>query len=146
MPDKHANRAPWHLWVVGIIGTLWSAMGANDYLMTKFRVEAYMSRFTPEQLEFFYGFPAWVTFCWAIAVWGGVAGCLLLLFRKRVAYWVLLASFAGMLISMIRNYGFAGGAEIMGGAGPLIFSAVIFIISLGLVLYAQAMRKRGVLG
>ena len=51
---------PWHLWLIGIVGTLWNLMGAYDYLMTQTENEAYMSSFTPEQLEFFYGFPAWL--------------------------------------------------------------------------------------
>ena len=45
------TRAPWHLWAVGIVGLLWSAMGAFDYLMTQTENESYMARFTPEQLE-----------------------------------------------------------------------------------------------
>ena len=49
------SRAPWHLWVIGSIGLLWSAIGALDYVMTQTKNEAYMSAFTPEQLEFFYG-------------------------------------------------------------------------------------------
>ena len=60
MSDSQTNnpvKAPWHLWAIGIIGTLWSAMGAMDYVMSKLKVESYMAAFTPEQLEFFYGFP-----------------------------------------------------------------------------------------
>ena len=29
------GKAPWHLWVVGVVGFLWSAMGALDYVMTQ---------------------------------------------------------------------------------------------------------------
>ena len=75
-------KAPWHLWVVGIAGLLWSVMGVMDYVMTKMRNEEYMAAFTLEQLEFFYGFPIWVNAAWAIAVWGGVIGTILLLLRK----------------------------------------------------------------
>lgn len=28
-------RAPWHLWLIGIIAVLWHAGGAFDYLMTQ---------------------------------------------------------------------------------------------------------------
>jgi hypothetical protein len=27
------TRAPWHLWVIGGIALLWSAMGAMDYVV-----------------------------------------------------------------------------------------------------------------
>jgi hypothetical protein len=58
---------PKHLWVVGIFALLWSAMGAYDYLMTETQNEAYMSSFTPEQLDFFYGLPAWAVSAWTLA-------------------------------------------------------------------------------
>lgn len=148
MTDLYATgpqRRPWHLWVVGIIATLWSAMGAMDYLMTQTRNEAYMSQFTPEQLEFFYGFPAWLTAFWAIAVWGGVLGGVLLLLRRRLAFPAFLLSFLSMLVTTIHNYGFSNGLEIMGDGMSLMFSALIFVIALLLVLYARAMSRRQVL-
>jgi hypothetical protein len=135
---------PWHLWLIGILGFLWDAVGAFDYLMTETRNEAYMSQFTPEQLEFFYGFPAWLVAFWAVAVWGGLLGTLLLLLRKRVAAPVLLVSFVAMIVTAIHNFFLSNGLEVMGGAGAA-FSALIFIIALGLWLYARAMAARGVL-
>ncbi len=148
MSDQQTSsgqKAPWHLWVFGILALLWSGMGARDYLMTQTKNEAYMSKFTPEQLEFFYGFPAWLTAFWAVAVWGGVLGCILLLLRRRVAAGVLSASFLAMIVTVIQNYFFDNGLEVMGGASALIFSCVIFLISLGLVLYSCALRRRGIL-
>ena len=49
---QESPPTPKHLWVVGIIGTLWSAMGAFEFLMTQTKNEAYLAQFTPEQLEF----------------------------------------------------------------------------------------------
>jgi len=95
---------PWHLWLVGILGLLWNSMGAFDYLMTQTQNEAYMGQFTPEQLEFFYGFPTWVVASWALAVWGGVLGALLLLLKRRLAVSVLLASFLAMVVTSIDNF------------------------------------------
>ena len=148
MADSQSSnnvKAPWHLWVVGIVGFLWSAMGAMDYVMTKLRVESYMAAFTLEQLEFFYGFPVWVSAAWAIAVWGGVIGCLLLLLRKSAAVMVLLASFVAMAITALHNYGLSNGMEVVGDTFSLVFTAVIFLVGLSLYLYAKAMRARGVL-
>ena len=137
-------RTPRHLWIVGIVALLWSLIGAMDYLMTQTRNEAYMGQFTPEQLAFFYGFPTWLVATWAIAVWGGVGGAILLLMRKRLAVPVLLVSFLCMMATAIHNYGFSNGAEITGASG-VFFSAVIFVVALGLFLYAKAMAKKDVL-
>lgn len=140
-----APRTPWHLWVIGVLALLWNGMGAFDYLMTETQNESYMSRFTPEQLEFFYGFPTWVVALWAIAVWGGVLGALLLLFRSRFAAPTFLVALVAMVLVTIRNYVFAEGMEVTGSAGVLIFNAVIFLFSLLFWLYARAMSERGIL-
>jgi hypothetical protein len=146
MTETQVPKTPWHLWAVGVVGLLWSAMGAMDYVMTETRNETYLARFTPEQLDYFYGFPTWVIATWALAVWCGVAGAVLLLLRKRVAEPVFLISLIAMVLTTIYNYGMSNGLEVMGGAGSLMFTAVIFLVALGLWLYARAMRARGVIG
>ena len=148
MTELQATRTvptPWHLWVIGAIAVLWNAMGAFDYVMTETRNAAYMSAFTPEQLAFFYGFPAWVIAAWAIAVWGGILGALLLLLRRRLAVWVFLVSLVAMVVTTIHNYVLSDGLEIFADAGSQAFTAVIFVIALGLYIYSRAMHKRGVL-
>lgn len=136
---------PWHLWLVGVLALLWDAMGAFDYLMTQTQNEGYMGRFSPEQLEFFYGFPTWLVAFWALAVWGGVLGSILLLLRKRWAVGVFLVSFLCMVVTTVRNYVFANGLEVSGDPVSLVFTALIFFVALGLYFYARAMAKRGVL-
>jgi hypothetical protein len=131
--------------VVGTLGLLWSAIGAFDYVMTQTKNATYMSAFTPEQLAFSYGFPAWVVAAWAIAVWGGVLGSVLLLMRSRLAAWVFLASLVGLLLTTFRNYVLSNGLEIFGDAGSQVLTVVIFLASLALFLYARARGKRRVL-
>jgi len=140
-PREHR---PWHLWLVGVLGTLWNLVGAFDYISTQTRNQSYMSQFTPEQLEFFYGFPPWVVAFWALAVWGGVLGTVLLLFRKRLAVGVLLVSFLSMIVTFIHNFGFSNGFEVVGGVG-LAFSGLIFVFAFGFWFYARAMTRVGVL-
>ncbi len=140
-----ATKAPWHLWVVGVISLLWNLVGAFDFYMTQTRNAAYMQAFTPAQLDFFYGFPFWVVAAWGIATWGGALGSLLLLLRKGVAMPVFLVSFLGMVLTTIHNFGLSNGLKVMGGVGPLIFSTVIFVVGYLLFIYARALRRQGVL-
>ncbi len=144
-PEEKAHATPRHLWVVGVIAVLWNAFGAMDYVMTQTQNEGYMSSFTPEQLEFFYGFPPWVVAAWAIAVWGGVVGSVLLLVRKRFAVQAFLASLIGMVITTFQNYVLSNGLEVAGGLFYIVFTAVIFLAAVLLLLYARAMQERGVL-
>ncbi len=139
------EKTPLHLWIIGIVGLLWSSMGAMDYIMTQTKNESYMSGFTPEQLAFFYGFPTWVVFFWAIGVWGGVLGAVFLLLRRRVSVWIFLASFVAVIITTFRNYVLSNGMEVSGDVFSLFFTAVIIIIAAGLYMYSNAMKKKGVL-
>ena len=138
-------KAPWHLWVVGILGLVWNAGGAFDFVMTNTQNEQYMAAFTPEQLEFFYGFPMWITVTWAVAVWGGVFGCVALLLRKKWAVSIFAASLVAFLITAIHNFGFSKGLEVMGDPASLIFTGVIFLITVALFLYARSLSQKRIL-
>jgi len=137
-------KTPVHLWIVGILAVLWDAVGAFDYSATQFRYPPYMEKFTPEQLEYFYNFPAWADACWALGVWGAFLGSIALLLRKTWAVWLFGVSLVGLAGTTVFSFLLSDGAALMGeGAG--IFTAIIWAITLFLFFYAQAMAKRGVL-
>jgi len=138
------GKTPRHLWIVGILAVLWNAIGAFDYTATELRLESYMSQFTPEQLAYFYGFPAWAVATWAIAVWGALLGSIGLLLRRRWAVWAFGVSIAGMVLTAVYSFALSDGLALM-GQGAVMFTAVIWIIAFALFFYARAMARRGVL-
>lgn len=142
---KNNQKAPWHLWLVGILGFLWNSMGALDYVMTQTKNEAYMSSFTPEQLAFFYGFPSWVVFAWAIAVWGALIGTIFLLLRNGLAFMLFSISLIAMLVTTIHNYGLSNGLQVIGDTFSLVFTGLIFMIALFFFFYSRAMKRAGYL-
>ena len=141
-----ALKTPWHLWVIGVVSLLWNAMGALDFTMTQLASPAYLKGLTAEQLAYIHGFPLWSVLAWGIATWGSVLGSLLLLLRCRWAVCAFCASFVGMVLTNIYSYGVSDCLKVMhGGKGMIIFSALIFVISALLWVYARAMRRGGVL-
>ena len=142
--DAKSQRRPWHLWLVGIVGLLWSSIGVLSFMLVQMNVEAVMSQYPPEQREYFESFPLWAVVFWAIGVFGGVLGCLLLLLKNRLAVHVLLASVTGAIVSNLGGLFLLGGMEAMGGAGALGFAVFIIILAAFLALYARAMCKKGV--
>ena len=137
-------KTPVHLWIIGVLALLWNLMGAFDYVATQLKLEFYMSQFSPEQLAYFYGFPAWAVAGWAFGVWGAVVGSIGLLLRKKWSIWAFAVSLAGMLVSSIYTLGLSDGAQMM-GTGGVIFSVVIWVVAIFLLVYARAMANRGVL-
>lgn len=141
--QRHA--APWHLWLVGIVSLLWNGFGAYDYLMTQTQNAAYMGQFAEDQLEYFYGFPVWMEFFWALGVWGAVAGSVLLLLRQRWAFYAFIVSLVGLIGSSIYSFVVEPAPASMDPAGYMIFSAVIMVVTVLLIVYSRAMIRKGVL-
>ena len=146
-PTTRSSRTPWHLWVIAVVSLLWNAAGAFDFLMTQTRNAAYLKNITPAQLDYFFSFPSWVVIAWGVATWGSFFASLFLLLRKPLAVSLFVVSLVGMAITFGHNYVLTDGLRISGDrSGTLIFTAVIVVIGVLLLLYARAMRKRGVLG
>ncbi|MDT8279997.1 MAG: hypothetical protein RQ806_05555 [Erythrobacter sp.] len=144
-------KTPWHLWVLGIVSLIWFAGGANDYVMTKTANAAYlgmaadsMGVTTAEILLYYNGFPLWATVCWALGVWGAVAGSLLLLLRIRFAFHAFVLSLAGLAGSTIYTFTSDIPAAFV-TTGQLVFTVLIWASVIGMAAYANAMRRAGVL-
>lgn len=139
-------RAPIHLWIVGILSLVWNAGGAVDYVMTQFKVEAYLSQLTADQRGFFDNLPMWYEGAWAIGVWFSVLGSLLLLMRSRMAGASFALSFAGLVAASVYTF-FVLDSSPMRDAGPaaMAFTAAIYVVIILLWIYSRAMTRRGVL-
>lgn len=144
-------KAPWHLWVLGILSLLWFAGGANDYVMTKTQNAAYLGMAADSMgvsvesiLAYFNSYPLWATVCWALGVWGAVAGSILLLLRSRFAFHALVASLVGLAGSTAYTFMSDIPPE-FATTGQLVFSVVIWLSVIGMALYARAMTRAGVL-
>jgi hypothetical protein len=139
-------KTPVHLRVVGALAILWNAYGAYDYLMTQTQNATYLAAFTPEQRAFMESFPAWAVGAWAIAVWGAVAGSVLLLLGSRAAAPVFAVAVAAMVIAFLWQYALApvGALEVMGPAGAAI-AVVVWVVAIALLVYTYRMSGKGVL-
>jgi hypothetical protein len=140
-----APGTPWHLWLVGIVGGLWSVMGLVSFVLTQMKVEAVMSRFPPQQREYFESFPLWAVALWAIGVCAGAAGCVLLLLRSRLAFPALLTSLIATVVFNLGGLFLLGGMEVMRETGGLGMTLVPIFFAAFLTYYARAMREKGVL-
>ena len=89
--------------------------------------------------------PAWATAAFAVAVFGGAAGCLMLLLRSRLAVPVLALSFVGVVVQMVHAF-FIVDSYAVYGPGGLAIPAMVLVFSIFLVWYARRARKRGWLG
>ena len=137
-------RTPAHLWIVGILALLWNAFGCYDYLMTNLENQAYLSQFTADQLAYFDSLPAWLTAFWAIGVWGGLAGAILLLVRSRYSVWAFALSFVGAVVGIGYQLFVAKMPASMKEGAMGIIPWVVILIAAFLLWYSWSMEKKGI--
>jgi hypothetical protein len=150
-------KTPWHLWAVGAVSLLWNAYGGYDYTMSMTQGAAYLASagMTPDQVAYYEAMPVWMTAIWAVGVWGGVMGSLLLLLRNKLAFPVFAVSFGAFLFSLLYTYGLSDGGKVMGfmmqdgvkvaSSFIIIFNVVIAACCAFFTRYARTMSKKGVL-
>lgn len=145
MATTAETRVPVHLWIVGVLALLWNAFGCYDYLMTNLHNATYLERFSADQIAYMHSLPAWLTATWAIGVWGGLAGSLLLLIRSRYAVWAFgLSCFGAVLGLGYQLFMTTMPASMKAGLMGLMPWAII-LITIFLLWYAMSMEKKGIL-
>lgn len=143
-------KPPLHLWIVAGLATLWNAFGCYDYFMTRTQGAAYIESMMPgfdgdAMMAYINAFPAWAAAGWALGVWGGLIGAILLLMRHRWAVIALGVSLAGAVIGIGYQLANPAGIAGMDEGFNAIVPYLIIAIAIGLFFYARAMRARGVL-
>lgn len=144
-------KAPAHLWVVGLLSLVWNGFGAYDYFMSKTENREYLAGMmeptgvtVDAAIEYINAMPLWANIGWGLGVWGAVAGSVLLLMRKRHAFHAFVASLIGLVLGMLHQW-----TNPMPGmtdtTTPMIFTLVIFAITLFLLWYSRRMTASGVL-
>lgn len=145
MASTVTARTPAHLWIVGALALLWNAFGGYDYVMTQAGDAAYLSQYPAEQIAYFESLPAWLTAFWAIGVWAGLAGAILLLARRRLAVHAFAASVLGIVISFGYQLAFTSMPDSMKEAPMVYMPWVILIVALLQLWYARRMAREQLL-
>lgn len=101
----------WHFWLIAIIGLLWNAMGILNFLWQLTMSPEALTALSEAQQALIADRPPWVTLGFAVAVFAGTFGCVMLLMKKKIALLYLTLSLLGVLISMIPVFGMMGSVQ-----------------------------------
>jgi hypothetical protein len=143
-PSEHSTRARWLLWIVGGLSLAWNAMGALDYTMSQTHNELWLAAATAAQRAYIDAFPAWEVAFWALGVWGAVVGSLLLLGRSKHAVAAFAVSLAGLAVTSAYQWWIAP-PPVVHSAAEVAFTIALWIVAVGLLWCALAMRTSGAL-
>ncbi len=125
MTKNTTNKPPIWFWIASVLALIWNAMGVDQYIGQAYKTERWQSQLTSELLEIANNVPAWYRATFAIAVFAGVLGCILLLLKKKLAYKVLLLSLIAVLIQMSYVTFSLDMANVM---TPMIIVVALFLV------------------
>ena len=130
------NKPPIWYWIVSVVALVWNGMGANIYLQQAYNTESYRAMYSEEELEIAANLPAFVTAAFAIAVFAGVIGALLLLFRNKLASPFFVLSLIGILVQM-------GYTIINGYTSNIAITITTIVLGIVLVWFARMSVAKG---
>jgi hypothetical protein len=128
--------------VVAVLALLWNLLGCLAFFFDLRMSPEELARLPEAQQALYAARPAWAIAATAVAVLGGVIGCIGLLLRKKWAFVVLLLSLLGILVQDFGLFALVDGASL---AGPVavILQGIVLAIGIGLVLLARKGIARG---
>jgi hypothetical protein len=103
MNDESVDSVHWSFWVIGAVTLIWNVMGCINYVMQM--NPDMLAAYRESERAIIEGRPTWATGAFAIAVFGGAIGCLLLLLRKSSAIYLFMASLLGVIVTTIHTLG-----------------------------------------
>ena len=108
MSDETINRVHWSFWAISAFALIWNILGSVNYLS---QMNTDLVASLPDtHRAIIEGRPAWATGGFAVAVFGGALGGLLLLLRKSAALYMFIGSLLGTVVTMIHTVGIASSA------------------------------------
>ncbi|SNT38089.1 hypothetical protein SAMN05421640_3655 [Ekhidna lutea] len=135
-------KPPIWFWVVAVFALLWNLMGVKAYLDQAFMSDDAFAQLEAAMQDIFNQTPAWVTAAFAIAVWGGALGSLLLILRKSLAHTVLIISLVGIVIQMFHNVFLSDNLDAY-GPGGIPMALMILGFGVGLVFFSKKSKSAG---
>jgi cell division protein FtsX len=90
-------------------------------------------------------FPIYAKVGWALGVWGGLLGAILLLMRSRYAVWAFAVSMLGIVLSI--GWQIVAAPPLSGADSGMykVMPYVIILLGLFLLWYSRTMEQRDVL-
>jgi len=141
MNEKTNTAIHWSFWVISIIGLIWNALGGVNYIM---QTNAdFVATLPDTHRAIIDGRPAWATGGFALTVFGGAVGCLLLLLKKSAATYLFIVSLLGVIVTMVHTIR-VGTTVIAFSAAEIFVMIVLPVIVAGLLLwYARHVQSKG---
>ncbi len=135
-------KPPVSFWILSVLALIWNLFGVMAYLSSVYMTDEMKAAMTADQLNLAESTPVWATAAFAIATWGGLLGCIALVFRKKWASLVFFLSFIAIVIQLGHAFLMTNVTEVYGLLQGLVLPLFVLLIGLSLLLYSRYAERR----
>ena len=138
MNDETVRSVHWSFWAIGAVALVWNVMGVINFFV-QMNPDA-LAAYRESERAIIEGRPAWATGTFALAVFGGALGSLVLLLRKSAASYLFIASLVGVIVTMIHTLG----VDIDFGIGEILGIILMpLVVAVFLIWYSNLAENKG---
>ena len=130
--NEQSSAIPTSFWIISVVALVWNLLGIANFFGA-------MSRGDLAEMAI------WGAAGFAVAVFCGAVGCVLLLVKRAAAEQVFILSLVGVVVHMMHNFFVAELPEEQ-GAGFWVLVVMIPAIAAFLIWYARLSKARGWIG
>ena len=141
MSDKTLSGVHWSFWAIGAFALIWNGLGGVNFFM-QMNAET-LEAYREVERAIIDGRPVWATGGFAVGVFGGALGGLLLLLRKPTAYYLFIAALLGVIVTMIHTINIALSTIDFSPAEILVMILLPLIVAAFLVWYSKKAERKG---
>jgi hypothetical protein len=138
MNDETVSGVHWSFWVISVVALIWNVMGVTNYFVQM--NPDVLAAYREAERAIIEDRPAWATGAFAIAVFGGALGSLLLLLGKSAATYLFIASLLGVIATMTHTLG----VGIDFGLGEILGIILLpLVVAAFLIWYSKQAKSKG---
>ncbi len=128
--------------VVAIIALIWNLFGVLAFVGQMMLTPEILAELPVAEQELYASTPLWATAAFAIAVFFGALGSLLLLLKKTLATPLLIFSLVGVVVQMLHAFFLSKSLEVL-GPNSMIMPVIVIFIAVYLVWLAKKAQTSG---
>ena len=138
MNDENVVGVHWSFWAIGAVGLIWNVLGAINFVV-QMNADS-LAAYREVEQALIVGRPAWATGAFAVAVFGGALGCLLLLLKKSAAFYLFVASLLGVIVTITHTLG----VDVDFGPGEIVGIILMpLLVAAFLIWYSKYAEGKG---
>ena len=135
------TKIPVSFWVISIFFLLWNIMGVVSFFAHTFISSEDIAKLPANEQALYGDYPMWTTLVFGVAVFGGLAGAIGLVLKKKWSKSAFIISLAAIIPQMAHNVFFTKSVEVYGMGQAVTMPIMVVVFGIILVWYSNLAIK-----